>query len=287
MSDQSNSGQPNSGQPNSGQPEKSAPPAKTDVLRTTDDEARALARGLIRASGVATLATLDADGAPLATLTAMATDADGSPVILVSQLSSHTQNLARDPRLSLLCGRLGKGDPLAHPRISLSGRARRVDRASAEGERVRRRFLARNPKAQLYVDFPDFLFLAVSMSGASLNGGFGKAYELTRDDLATSLADADDLIAAEAEIIAHMNEDHADAVALYAAHHARREAGSGAGAWRMISLDPDGFEVAAGGDIARIAFGRRVTTAEAARVELIRLAKAARKGADGASPATQ
>ncbi len=252
-------------------------PLRPDVLRTTDDEARALARGLIRASGVATLATLDSDGAPLATLTAMATDADGSPVILVSQLSGHTQNLARDPRLSLLCGKLGKGDPLAHPRISVSGRARRVDRDSAEGERVRRRFLARNPKAQLYVDFPDFLFLAVEMRGASLNGGFGKAYELGREDLMTSLAGAEDLIAAEAGILAHMNDDHADVVSLYATVHAQREPGR----WRMVSLDPEGFEVAAGTEIARIAFGTRINTAEAARMALIQLARSARTGADG------
>ena len=249
--------------------------ANKDVLRATDDEARALAVQLIRATASASLASVDGNGFPFASLTSVGTDADGQPVILVSRLSSHTGHLLADPRCSLLFSRTGKGDPLAHPRITVLGEADPVERDSELGRRLRRRFLARQPKAELYVDFPDFLFLRIRIRGASLNGGFGKAYALEPADLTTPIGEADDLIAAEADIIAHMNEDHSDAVRLYATVLAKREEAP----WRMVSCDPEGFEIAAGTELARIAFADRVNTAEQARLALIRLAKGARAGA--------
>ena len=47
------------------------------------------------------LATFDATGgAPLATLVGVASDFDGAPLFLMSTLSRHTRNLARDPRFA-------------------------------------------------------------------------------------------------------------------------------------------------------------------------------------------
>jgi heme iron utilization protein len=242
------------------------------TIRTTDSEAIELGLGLVRASPFATLASLSGDGFPLATLTSVATDMDGAPVILVSRLSGHTTNLLANPRCSLLFARTGKGDPLAHPRISVMAEAAVVDRDGADGARIRRRFLARQPKAGLYVDFPDFLFFRMVIRSASLNGGFGKAYELTAADLVSDVSDATGLIEAEADILAHMNDDHAEAVRLYATKFGKREDGS----WRMVSLDPDGFEVAASGELVRIGFGERLTHPDAAHAELVRLARLAR-----------
>ncbi len=145
-----------------------------DVLRQVDDEARTLARELMRATPAASLASIDGQGFPFCSLTSVGTDSDGSPVILVSRLSTHTGNLLADARVSLLFARTGKGDPLAHPRLTVLGRAETVDRAAPEAQRLRRRFLARQPKAELYVDFPDFLFVRIRTQGASLNGGFGR-----------------------------------------------------------------------------------------------------------------
>lgn len=244
------------------------------TIRPTDDDARQLARALIREAPSASLATLSRDGWPLATLTSVGVDVDGTPLILVSRLSGHTVNLLHEARVSLLFARGGKGDPLAHPRISLMGRARVLARETDEGARFRRRFLARQPKAALYVDFADFLFVRVEPESASLNGGFGKAYELGRDDLLTPTEGAESLLAAEHEILAHMNGDHGAAVGLYATKLAGREPG----AWRMIGIDPEGFEVAQGGEIARIGFSARVTTPDDARRALVALVKAARTG---------
>lgn len=153
------------------------------ILRETDEESRRLARVLLRSARYMALAVLDPEsGHPSASRVLTGTDADGVPVILVSGLSTHTKALEADPRSSLLAGEPGKGDPLAHPRISVQCHAQLVPAESPDHLRIRRRFLDRHPKAELYVDFPDFCFFRLVPQSASLNGGFGRAYHLPGSD---------------------------------------------------------------------------------------------------------
>lgn len=157
---------------------------KPQVLRETDDEARRLARLLVRGARFMAFGVIDPEtGFPSVSRALTATDFDGVPVILVSALSGHTKGLAADPRCSLLAGEPGKGDPLAHPRITLQCRADTVERDAEDHARIRHRFLGRHPKASLYVDFPDFRFFRLLPQTASLNGGFGRAYALSGSDL--------------------------------------------------------------------------------------------------------
>ena len=79
------------------------------------------------------------------------------------------------------CGEPGKGDPLAHPRITLVCRAAKLEPGTPERISAERRYLNRNPKAKLYVGLGDFSFFRLEVERASLNGGFGKAYLLTRE----------------------------------------------------------------------------------------------------------
>lgn len=159
--------------------EKAASP-----LRPTDDEARALARALLGGAGFGALGTLRADGGPMVTRVALACDARGAPVTLVSDLSAHTRALRADPRCALLVGEPGaKGDALTHPRLSLEARAQFVPRAGAAHAELRALWRARHPKAGLYLDFADFGFVRLIVTGADLNGGFGRAYRLSAADL--------------------------------------------------------------------------------------------------------
>lgn len=227
-----------------------------------------LAKRLLRSVRAGTLATLDSEtGAPFASLVTVATDPGGSPLILVSRLSAHTRNMDADPRASILLAVSGKGDPLAHPRLTVSGRLE-----LAEGEAVRRRFLARHPKAELYVDFPDFTFRRLVVEVGHLNGGFAKAARLTAAEMATDLDGADPLLDAEEGAAAHMNEDHADAIRLYAT----RLAGAPDAEWRATGLDPEGMDLAAGDLTARVVFPARIVDAGALRRTLVDLAAQAR-----------
>ena len=157
--------------------------AEKDPIRPTDDQARTLARTLLDEARWAALSTLDETGHPSVSLASFALDDDRKPVLLVSALSSHTSQLRKDPRCALLIGEPGKGDPLAHPRVTISCTAEFITRPGTENDRLRPLYLKRQPKAELYIDFGDFTFVKLTPIAASLNGGFGKAYRLTPDDL--------------------------------------------------------------------------------------------------------
>ncbi len=239
---------------------------KKDVLRPVDDEARRLAKTLIRTARFAALGTLEADGAPAVSRVSVATAMDGRVGFLISGLSGHFVNLSRDPRCSLLVGEPGKGDPLAHPRLTLIGRARRlID--GAERAHIRARYLMHHPKSALYADFGDFAFWLLEPERASLNGGFGKAFALTPADLLS--AAPDDLAAMEAGAVEHMNTDHADAVDRMAAKAGGEKAG-----WRLSSLDPEGIDMSRGDHAVRLWFPRPLSSAGEVRGALIDLSKA-------------
>lgn len=156
------------------------------TIRPTDDEARALARHLIDTARYGAIGVLDPDtGAPSVTRIAISTDARGVPITLISDLSLHTKALRANATCSLLVGEPGaKGDPLTHPRLSITAEAAFVDRASDDHSGLRARYLQQNPKSKLYIDFTDFSFVRFQSVSAALNGGFGKAFALTADDLA-------------------------------------------------------------------------------------------------------
>src|ERR1700723_1811184 len=240
-----------------------------------DFDPKTVAKDLLRTTRAGALATLDRNtGHPFASLVNVATDSDGSPLILISKLSTHTANLEVDGRASLLLAATGKGDPLAHPRLTLLGSFIQIARDDAAEPRSRRRFLARHPKSELYAGFGDFSFWRLQTVSAHLNGGFARAADLKAADVMTDIAGAENLIDAEEGAVAHMNDDHAEAVRLYATKLMSAEDGP----WRLTGLDPDGLDLARGDATLRLPFPRRVTNAEQLRKVVVELAAKARAG---------
>ncbi len=154
-------------------------------IRPTDDAARALARDLIGTARFAALAVLHPDtGAPHVTRIALGQTPDGQPMTLISSLSLHTRALRVNPTCALLIGEPpAKGDPLAFPRLTVTAEADFIDRDLPRHALLRDHYLATHPKSKLYADFADFSFVVFEITGAALNGGFGKAYTLTPDEL--------------------------------------------------------------------------------------------------------
>lgn len=258
-------------------PDRPLPGAMPDRLPETaptpDFDAKATAKKLLRLIRAGALATIDRNtGHPFGSLVNVATDSDGSPLILISRLSSHTANLEADSRASVLLAAAGKGDPLAHPRLTVLGRFVRIVRDAADEAHLRRRFLARHPKAELYAGFADFALWRMIVESAHLNAGFARAADLTAAEVLTDISGARDLLEIEASAVAHMNDDHADAVALYAT----KLLGAPAGPWRVIGLDPDGLDLGCGDAVLRLEFPQRVTAAGQLREVLADLAKQAR-----------
>lgn len=238
-----------------------------------DFNAEAVARALLRTARAGALATIDRNtGHPFASLVNVATDVDASPLILVSRLATHTANLENDGRASLLLSSGGRGDPLAHPRLTVLGTFGPVARDHRDEPRLRRRFLARHPKSELYAGFADFTFWRLTVASGHLNAGFARAADLKPADLITDVSDAGDLIAAEEGALAHMNQDHAEAIRLYAT----KLLGADDGAWRLTGVDPDGLDLAHGDAALRLPFTERVTNADQLRTMVVDLATAAR-----------
>ncbi len=143
-----------------------------------------------------------------------------------------------------------------------------------ESPDARRRFLARHPEAEGYADFPDFGFFKLEAERAHYIGGFGRIVPMERAQILLDVSATAALSEAEAEIIEHMNADHAAAVELYATVLA----GAPGGPWRMTGIDPEGCDLVCSGDARRISFGSLLTTPGQARQELSRLAAEARQG---------
>lgn len=153
-------------------------------IRPTDATAVELARLLLRNARWASLGVLDAAGFPSVTRVGFSLSSDGTPISLVSDLSSHTKALRSDKRCSLLVGRVGpKGDPLNQPRLTLKAAAGFIHKGTVEYQAMAPSYLSDHPKAKLYIDFADFSFVRFEVIEAALNGGFGKAYLLSKADL--------------------------------------------------------------------------------------------------------
>ncbi|MGO8916268.1 MAG: HugZ family protein [Stellaceae bacterium] len=229
------------------------------------DAPAATARRLLRAADRGSLATAQ-QGWPYASLTLVALAADASPLLLLSDLAEHTKNLRRDPRASLLIdGTAGRDDPLTGPRVTVMGEV-----AEAADPLLLARFTRRHPSAERYAGFADFRLYRLQVARAHLVAGFGRIDWIEAASLLSPPAPA--LAAAEADILAHMNADHAGTIDLYA----ERLLGLAGAGWRLTGVDPEGADLRRGGCIGRLDFRAPVGDAEGARVELVQFAKTAR-----------
>jgi len=229
---------------------------------------RLAAKKLLREARSGALATLMPDsGDPYCSLVNVATTVGGAPVLLLSKLAVHTKNLLSDTRASLMFDERKEGDPLEGARIMLMGRCVKDNDAATPIA-----YLRRHPDAEMYANFSDFAFYRMEVGGAHLVAGFGRIVDLKPQDVLTDVVDAKALVEAEADAIAHMNTDHADACRLYAT----RLLGAGDGDWRCVGIDPEGIELQNGRMALRLPFPRRIIALGTLRTVLKELAVVAR-----------
>ncbi|MCY4288131.1 MAG: pyridoxamine 5'-phosphate oxidase family protein [Aestuariivita sp.] len=156
----------------------------SSVIRSTDNEARKVARKLLQQARFAALSVLNEQKAPFVSRIALYVKTGSAPYSLVSELSNHTQFIKKEAQVSLLIGEPeSKGDPLSYPRLTLQADASFVPRDSERFSQMRSDWIEHHPKSQLYADFTDFLFVEFQVKDAYLVAGFGKAYALTAADL--------------------------------------------------------------------------------------------------------
>ena len=253
-------------------PARDSPEPLYDVTIPTPTHAER-ARTLVAKISTGTLCTLamEPEGYPYGSFVTVAFD-EGNPVFLISGLAEHTKNLERDPRASLLVAEGGAADPLANGRVTLIGPCTRVE---GDGGSARAAFLAAHPNSSYYAGFRDFAFWKLRVDHVRYIGGYGRMSWVSESDW--RVAEPDPLAPSAAGMIAHMNADHADAMALYCKAFSRA---TEIGAATMTGVDRYGFEMSAmtpkGPRPVRVAFEKPVSTPEEVRAALIAMVKDAR-----------
>lgn len=221
---------------------------------------------LLRQARTASLATIDRNGGtPYASLVNLATTLEGQLFVFISKLAWHTQNLMSDGRGSLLATALpATGDALTGPRVTVMGRF-----IETKSPTLRARYAAQHPQARTYLDFPDFSFWRLSAETIHAIAGFGRIETLAPGEVFSGPATQDLYDSA----LSHVNEDHAEAVQLYA----RKLLGAaGHGQWKIACVDPDGCHVSDGETALRLSFDTPAHDAQSLRAAFAELSRRAR-----------
>jgi putative heme iron utilization protein len=233
-------------------------------------------RTLFSLASIGTLSTMSrkCPGFPFGSLMPYALDHAGRPIFLISSMAMHTQNLHSDPRCSLFLTQAGSDDdPLGAARATLVGEARPVPPDDVPA--AREIYLAAHPNGRYWVDFSDFAFYRLQPVDVYYVGGFGVMGWVEAADYARAAPDP--LATSAAEIIAHMNADHEEAMVLLARVHAHLQATEAA----MTSVDRLGFtlrlKTEQGMKGARINFPGEVSTPQQTRKALVAMVQAARE----------
>jgi len=197
--------------------------------------------------------------------------------MLLSGLSPHTRHLRAEPRCSVMVmGAATSPNPQTAPRLSLTGTA-----TPEPDPMLKARWVALHPYAAFYADLGDFQLWRFRGETGQFVGGFASAHRFGPSQLAADPAAVTALGAAEERIIAHCNDDHADAMDAIAVG----QGGHGVG-WRMVACDVDGCDLARDEAVVRVHWAAPMADAAAIRGELVRLTALARNSSATAGPAS-
>lgn len=230
-------------------------------------EAGAEARALLldACQGILSTNSKEMPGFPFGSVAPFCLDAQGRPLLLISELAQHTKNLRADPRCSFIVVAHGE-DIQANARLTLVGECRPLadeSEIAAAAARYYRYF----PDSTDFHRVHDFRFFRLEPVRCRYIGGFGRIHwaEPSAVLLANPFAGE-----READIVAHMNADHADALAHYC-----RDAGIEPGdrPLHMAGIDAEGIHLRLGARIVRISFPAPVATPGAAREALVAMAR--------------
>lgn len=212
------------------------------------------------------------DGWPVTSMVVPTFDIDGAPILLISDLADHTRHIKADNRVSLLItpqqDTQNQADTIQtdNPRITIFGRAIRDD-----APETRAGYLRAHPDAAQYAGFADFGFYRIEVAGVYWVGGFGKQRRLSGTQFIAS--DCAQLKSSHDDIVTHMNNDHADALAGIVSHFTSHDPDTG---WQMHSIDCDGMVLrseTADSRKIRIDFQKTIHTPGDARGILVEMCK--------------
>lgn len=155
-------------------------------MRAMDAATAASLATLIRRQRVAALGTLR-NGAPNVSMVAYLPEAGFAAIRLrISRLARHTQDLRRDPRVSLAIMEPddGRADPQTLMRATLRGEAAQMPHDAPEFMSLKADWLARFPESAVTFELADFSFWSISVRDARFVAGLGRTHNLSAAQLA-------------------------------------------------------------------------------------------------------
>jgi putative heme iron utilization protein len=227
------------------------------------DQARK-ARMLLKRQSVGVLSThsVDVEGYPFGSIAPYVLNYDGEPTILISDIAQHTRNIKRNNKVSLTVFDQRMDDPLAGSRLTWIGNAESVDPSDTK---IRHRYLRYFPSAESYFETHDFSLYSIRLRRARFIGGFGEIYWIEPDAMLLK----NPFRESESSIVEHMNQDHKEALF----HYCNVLKETAVDAVTMTGIDSEGFDLLADNRKLRIDFDTSISTVEAARATLVKLAR--------------
>lgn len=157
-----------------------------------DHDRAAALRGLLHQATVAALGTLHR-GEPAVSMVPYALMPGSAELLIhVSRLATHTQDMERHPRVSLMVmGDLAADAPVqARPRVSLAGTATACRPEDPAYAAARAAYLARFPTTAPIFELGDFTLMRVSVASVRFVGGFAQAWSALADDYGAAVSSA-------------------------------------------------------------------------------------------------
>ena len=214
-------------------------------------------------------------GFPFGSVVPYCLDAQGYPLILISRIAQHTHNLRQDGKCSLLVGERGAEDVQAVGRLTLLAEARQLH-GEAQIAAAAQRYYRYFPDSQNHHRVHDFDFWVLAPVRWRYIGGFGAIHWLDQVALVNPFAGD-----SEADMLAHMNRDHAAAIA----HYVELAGLPGHAPAEMVGIDSEGFHLRIGQGLHWLAFPTSCNSPLEVRQALVMLARAAAWPTDGQASA--
>jgi putative heme iron utilization protein len=148
-------------------------------------------RSLLDRQRVASIGTVDDDGAPFVSMVPFAIEAQSASLVIhVSGLAAHTHNLLARERVSVLVTQSEVPTEPVHalPRVTLQGHAKVLARGTMEWETCSSAYLARFPEALSMTELGDFRFVAIAFTDARHVAGFGAARSIGSEEIKFALS---------------------------------------------------------------------------------------------------
>ncbi|TFF34443.1 HugZ family protein [Pseudomonas sp. RIT623] len=203
-------------------------------------------------------------GFPFGSVVPYCLDAEGHPLILISRIAQHTHNLLKDPKCSMLVGEREAEDVQAVGRLTVMAEAHKLSDEPAI-EAAAARYYRYFPESANYHKAHDFDFWVLQPVRHRYIGGFGAIHWLDQVTLANPFAGS-----AEASMIAHMNSDHANAIA----HYVELTGLPRSVPAELVGIDSEGMHLRIGQGVHWLAFPETCNTPTQVREALVLLARA-------------